>query len=85
MILTLRGLQMAKKMKMPVESPAASTAPQNIIARRSADEEKREREYRARSALEDIERAEKHKSDRSLMKDVKRMGKEKIKALNKIC
>jgi len=75
---------MAKKMKMPVESPAASTQPQNIIARRSADEEKREREYRARSALEDIEKAEGHKRDKSLMKDVKACAKEKMKAYGKL-
>lgn len=71
-------------MKLPVESPVASTVPQNIIARRSADEEKREREYRARSALEDIERAEGHRKNKDLMRDVKSLAKEKVKCLSNI-
>ena len=75
---------MAKKSKMPVESFVASTAPQNIIARRSADEEKREREYRARNALEDIERAEGHRKNKDLMRDVKSLAKEKVKCLSNI-
>ena len=71
---------MAKKSKMPVESlVAVSTQP-----RRSADEEKREREYRARSALEDIERAEGHRKNKDLMRDVKSLAKEKVKCLSNI-
>ena len=71
---------MAKKSKMPVESPVAvSTQP-----RRYADEEKREREYRARSALEDIERAEGHRKNKDLMRDVKSLAKEKVKCLSNI-
>ena len=75
---------MAKK-SLPVESLKASTIPETTIAKRSNSEEAREREYRARSALDDIERAEKHKTDRDLMKDVKKLGREKVKNLKKIC
>ena len=66
------------KSKMNVESVTAS--PQAVIARRSKDEEARERKYRAERALEYIERAEAHKRDKALMKDVKSCAKEKMKA-----
>ena len=70
---------MAKKSVLPV----ASTA--NEAYKLSADEEKRERHYRAKSALEDLERAEGHKVDKDLMRDVKSLAKDKIKNLGKVC
>jgi hypothetical protein len=46
--------------------------------------EERERNYRAQSALSDIETAHKHMQNKDLMKDVKRVAKEKLKTLGKI-
>jgi hypothetical protein len=48
-------------------------------------DEAEEMKYKAKYALEDIERAEAHKSDKSLMKHVKAAAKSKMKALGKIC
>jgi len=42
-------------------------------------------QWKARNALEDIERAESHKRDRELMKHVKKAAREKVKNLKKIC
>ena len=70
---------MAKKSVLPV----ATSSPEAY--KPSADEEKRERHYRAKSALEDIERAEGHKADKDLMKSVKQLAKDKIKNLGKVC
>jgi predicted metal-dependent hydrolase len=76
---------MAKsKMKMPVEALKASTQPETIIARRSHEDEARERKWKAEDALKDIERAEAHKRDKGLMKDVKACAKEKMKAYGKL-
>ena len=75
---------MSKKIKMPVESPSASTRPEATISKRSHEEEARERKWRAESALRTIEEAEAHKRDKSLMKDVKACAKEKMKAYGKL-
>ncbi len=77
---------MAKKsVKMNVESVSIATnSPERIIAKRSAEEEAKERKWRAERALEDIERAEKHRGDKSLMKDVKQCAKEKMRAYGKL-
>ena len=79
---------MAKK-SLPVEKlTTAKAVPVKIIndtPQVAKSDEAREREYRARSALDDIEKAEKHKTDRDLMKDVKKLGREKVKNLKKIC
>jgi hypothetical protein len=75
---------MAKKSKLPAEPLKASTAPEATIARRSHEDEARERKYMAESALRDIERAEGHKRDKSLMKDVKACAREKMKAYGKL-
>ena len=72
----------SKTAPMPVEKLSSTEAPE---VRNTKSEEAREREYRARSALDDIERSEKHKADRDLMKDVKKLGREKMKNLKKIC
>lgn len=40
--------------------------------------------YKAKYALEDIERAEAHKQDKELMKHVKAAAKQKVKCLSKI-
>ena len=87
-MLILQGvLQMAKaekpaKPKMAVESMTA--VPQATIAKRTHEDEARERKWRAESALEDIERAEKHKRDKSLMKDVKACAQERMKVYVKL-
>lgn len=47
-------------------------------------EDVRERQWRAKDALNDLERAEAHKKDKILMKDVKQLAKQKIKCLDKI-
>jgi len=77
---------MAKK-SLPVEKltkavpvKIVSDAPQ--VARNDED---RERKYRARNALEDIERAKAHERDKDLMRDVKKLAKEKVKSLKDIC
>jgi len=41
--------------------------------------------YKARYALEDIERAEGHRRDPDLMKHVKKLAKEKVQSLKKVC
>lgn len=40
--------------------------------------------YKAKYALEDIERAEAHKQDKELMRHVKAAAKQKVKCLSKI-
>ncbi len=76
---------MAKsKTKMPVETPVATAAPQHILAKRSSEDEARERKWKAEDALRDIERAEEHRKNKSLMKDVKACAKEKMKAYGKL-
>jgi len=75
---------MAKKnLKMAVEG-VATAAPEASIARRSKEDEARERRYRAESALHDIERAEGHKKDKELMRDVKQCAKEKMQTMGKV-
>jgi len=77
----------SKKTKMPVEgilTVNASTQPQATIARDTKESDERERKYRAKSALEDIERAEEHKRDKALMKDVKACARDKMKAYGKL-
>jgi hypothetical protein len=80
---------MAKK-SLPVEKlTAAKAVPVKIVNDSSspaADKqyEDRERKYRAKSALEDIERAEGHKKDKALMKDVKDCAREKMKTYGKL-
>jgi hypothetical protein len=84
--LIARGLN--KMAKLPVEKLKASKAvPVRIVsdAVPARDDDDRERKYRARSALEDIERAEDHRRDKSLMKDVKSLAKDKVASLKKIC
>lgn len=80
---------MAKKAKLPVEKLGASKAvPVKIVSdvpTTDRDYEERERKYRARNALEDIERAEQHKRDKALMSDVKKLAKEKVNSLKNIC
>lgn len=69
---------MAKnKLAKAIAAPVA-TMPVN-----KTDEE-RERNYRAQSALSDIETAHKHMADKDLMKDVKRVAKQKLATLGKI-
>jgi predicted metal-dependent hydrolase len=70
------------KPKMAVETVTAT--PQHVIAKRSHEDEARERKWRAEEALRDIERAEGHKRDKGLMKDVKACAKEKMKAYGKL-
>jgi hypothetical protein len=77
---------MAKKMKLPVASNKA--VPVKIVndyPETSAKDNDRDREYKAKYALEDIERAEGHKRDKALMNDVKKLAKEKVKSLTKVC
>lgn len=79
---------MAKK--LPVQKRSATPVSVTIVDRPSTassdkDYEARERKYRAKSALEDIERAEGHKRDGDLMKDVKQLAKEKMNSLSKVC
>jgi len=74
---------MAKKI-MPVEKLKASTTPQKTIAKAAKSEEAEERRYKAKYALEDIERAEMHRKDKDLMREVKSLAKEKVKCLTKI-
>ena len=61
------------------EAPAAVVTPANNAALAE------DRMYRAKSALEDIERAEHHRSNKELMKDVKKHARDKIKTLKGIC
>lgn len=82
---------MAKK-GLPLKKAEGKTTPVPVKIVNSTDsvasprnDEAREREWRAKSALEDIERAEGHKRDKNLMGDVKKLAKEKVKSLNKIC
>lgn len=80
---------MAKK-SLPVEKlTTAKAIPVKIVndaPSPSADKayEDRERKYRAKAALEDIERAEGHKKDKALMKEVKACAKEKMKTYGKL-
>lgn len=74
---------MAKK-ALPTEPLKASTVPEATIARRSHDDEARERRYMAEDALRTMEKAEQHRKDKSLMRDVKQLAKEKVKCLSKI-
>jgi len=71
---------MAKKMSLPVAKAGGSAT----IKDDGIDLEQ-ERKYRARHALEDIERAEGHKRDKDLMRDVKKEARDKVKTLKKIC
>jgi hypothetical protein len=74
------------KAGLPVGKPTQGLSIKNETAPiGDADHEARERKYRAKSALEDIERAEMHKRDKPLMKDVKKHARDKIKALKGIC
>lgn len=66
---------MAKKKKLPVANDVQ-------VARMSPDEDMK---YKAKYALEDIERAEAHKRDKELMKHVKKYAKEKMNALKDVC
>lgn len=70
---------MAKKNKLPV----ATSMPE--MAKPSKESMEYERQWRAKEALETIEKAEDHKQDRDLMRDVKQLAKSKIKNLGKIC
>ena len=63
---------------LPIEAPSTGAY------KPSKEEEAERRKYRAKNALEDIERAEGHKRDSSLMKDVKQLAKEKVDCLKKI-
>jgi len=67
------------KNKLPVAK--ASVEPVEVAMPTKAEDMK----YKAKYALEDIERAEAHKQDRELMKHVKAAAKSKMKALGKIC
>lgn len=61
--------------------PVASTNAVMESKRNEAEEMK----YKAKYALEDIERAEGHKRDKELMRHVKKAAKEKVNNLKKIC
>ena len=75
---------MAKKnLKMAVEG-VATAASEASIARRSKEDEARERKWKAEDALRDIERAEGHKKNKELMRDVKSVAKDKIKTYSKL-
>jgi predicted metal-dependent hydrolase len=75
---------MAKKnLKMAVEG-VVTAAPEASIARRSKEDEARERKWKAEDALRDIERAEGHKKNKELMRDVKQCAKEKMQTMGKV-
>lgn len=84
---------MSKKAGLPIKKAEGSKAPiavkivhdEPTASASNKDYEERERKYRAKNALEDIERAEGHKRDKALMKDVKAVAREKIKTMKNIC
>jgi hypothetical protein len=82
--LTARGSNKMAKKSLPTEPLKASTVSENVIAKRSHEDEARERRYRAEDALRVMEKAEEHRKDKALMRDVKQMAKEKVKCLSKI-
>jgi len=72
------------KNKLPVQKAGGPT-PEIPAAMHAKVDMDREMQYKAKSALDDIERAEGHKKDRELMKHVKKLGREKMKTLKDIC
>jgi hypothetical protein len=73
------------KKSLPVEKLTKAVPVKIVHERTSPDSDDRERKYKARSALEDIERAEGHRRDKDLMRDVKKLAKDKVKTLKDIC
>lgn len=72
--------------KLPVEKLKASkkAIPVKIVSE-PGESTADDRKWKARSALDDIQRAESHKRDKALMKDVKALAKEQVNSLAKIC
>ncbi len=76
---------MAKaKVRLPVES-VATNQPERILAKRSAEEEARERKWKAEDALRTMKEYEKIKTDKVLMSDAKKLAKDEMRKLKKIC
>ena len=66
---------------MAKSSLPIATASETRERANAADEMK----WKAKNALEDIERAEGHKRDKDLRKHVKKAAKDKMNSLKKIC
>lgn len=70
---------MAKKNKLPVESPCAPVAYKSTAADKA-----RERQYQVEDGLRTMQRAADIVKDKGLLKDIKAFAKQQVSDLNKV-